>query len=263
MVPTDPGAGDRISSEYSDTAAAEVEKANAASNRAFLLAVLLIAFNACSTATNTLVESAPFPNEATLAANEQRYSTLVASIKQDPRPELLADLRRVYILTNRYQPYAGGDPSPIFAEADAKRWTTCLERTASALDENYTDLWAHLGAMVCNRESGNTALASFHDKVVKGLLEAILTTGDGKTTDTAFHTYSVPELRAFLVLHGLKIDWQALTERDEKGRIFDIMTVHDPDTGERRSLYFNVTYQFTYDAWRSSPGGPRASTSAK
>lgn len=190
------------------------------------------------------------PSAQDSAKAEADYVALLAKVKVKPVAADVKRLRDLYVRTKRYQPYGadGFPPDQIFEALDAKKWETCRAEAQKLLDRNYIDMNAHLGAMLCNREDGRRAEADHHDAMLTHLVETIRASGDGKTPKTAFVTYYTPELYAFLAVHGLQTLGQALSSADEDGQVFDIMSVKDRESGKEFSLYFNITWQFGWQA---------------
>jgi hypothetical protein len=219
-----------------------------------LLGAVLTTLSACSSQRPVVPEQsgtiAPLAlgtvSASDVARMETEYTALVAKLRESPQLADAKRLREVYVRTSRYQPY-GADGFPqdqIFAAADSQRWAECRAEAEKVLDRNYMDLNAHLGAMVCNREDGRKTEAAHHETMLRQLLDAIRSTGDGKSPATAFETYYTPELYAFLGLNGLETVSQALS--DENGQWFDVMAVKDRETGKEFSLYFNITWQWIH-----------------
>lgn len=200
------------------------------------------------------------PSEAEKAEAGARYDQLVVLMKVSPRADYAKELREVLVKSDRYHPGAA-DPltDRMFDEIDAKRWDRCLELARQALDADYTNLWGHFGAMVCSREAGDREAAAFHEQVSGLLVDAIWTTGDGKTFGTALSATSTAEVRAFLQLQGLEVESEGTAWQD--GRVYDAATVKDPkgaDPDKTATLYFDVTLP-----WALGAGAPGASPAAE
>ena len=125
--------------------------------------------------------------------------------------------------------------------ADSK-FDNCLVISKKILDTNYTSLTGHLHSMACSFELGNVEKGKYHRYVLQGLVDSISRSGDGKSTETAYMTLSVSELRTFLRLKGFEIMGQALI--NENDRKYDLMSVKDRESGELSDLYFDITKTF-------------------
>ncbi|WP_185968076.1 DUF4919 domain-containing protein [Thalassotalea sp. PS06] len=155
-------------------------------------------------------------------------------------------LRVSYAHSDGYQPYLNPEYAYIesaFASMNEENWSQCVGYASRAIDVNYTNLNGQYLSMVCNFELGNVGLGEQHKLALDGFIEAIWSTGDGKSETTAFHTYTTDELRAFIHLHGLEIISQSLLHGDNG--VYDLMDVKNPETNEQTELYFNITHQFS------------------
>ena len=173
------------------------------------------------------------------------YLELVERIKAGAGPETFAEIRDAYVRTEHYQPYLGpevGDVGAMIRSMNDEAWAACLETSNRILGYNYISLDAHFGAMICAFESGDAGAGEYHRGVLDGLMTAIRSTGDGKTTDSAFETTSTPELQAFIRLQGFEIVSQALMHDEE--RVYDRMTIKDPEDGREFGWYFDITTQW-------------------
>ena len=135
------------------------------------------------------------------------YAELIEKIKQSASSDDIEEIRKVYVATEYYNPY-GVDDSDIeksmFEGMKDEDWEKCLENATKILDNNYISLDAHYGAMVCANESGNNTKGEFHRKVLRGLIDAIRKTGDGKSEDSAFFCTSTGEVWSFIGLLGFR-----------------------------------------------------------
>ncbi len=205
-----------------------------------LIFVSAILLSACATKPGREIPGAP-DNSAANAL----YEELVESIKTRDNPADFAEIRRIYIHTDKYKPYFGPEMSlskTMFNALQAENWDQCIESSEQILNDNFISLNAHYGAMVCFYKSEKADKGEKHRSILDGLLDAIRVSGDGRSAQTAFYSTSTAELRAFLQLQGLEIVDQALVH--DQGRAFDLMGVRDPQSGEEFSLYFDITAQW-------------------
>lgn len=80
-------------------------------------------------------------------------------------------------------------------------------------------------------------------------MEAIESSGDGLSQESAFHTITTSELRGYVRLKGLQVLDQSIVY-DRQG-VYDKMQVRDPESGDEYDLYFNVSRQFAHTAANS------------
>jgi hypothetical protein len=81
------------------------------------------------------------------------------------------------------------------------------------------------------------AKAAFHRAVARGLYEAIVATGDGKTPKTAFAVVTINEEYDVLGIRDLTLDTQSLVYNE--GHAYDAMKAKSA-TGEEVMLYFQI-----------------------
>ena len=176
-----------------------------------------------------------------------RYAELVEKIKKTLLLDDIEEIRRVYVNTEYYDPYsvdADDLEKNMFEGIRNEDWVKCLENATKILDSNYISLDAHYGAMTCADGSGDNTKSEFHRKVLRGLLDAIRKTGDGKSEDSAFLCTSTGEVWSFIGMHGYRVAGKSLEMTE--GRTFDVMKVVDPDTDKEFEWYFDVTAQLEF-----------------
>lgn len=152
---------------------------------------------------------------------------------------------RIYPLTTKYSPYANVEQAQkllAFENMEQQNWGACLQATALILEENYTSLTGHYGAMICHSELGQNDRADYHNAMLDGFMDAIWRSGDGATPTTAFYITSTNDLYAFIQLNGLIATSQSLVYFE--GRPIDAIQVEDPQTMQETTWHFDVTAQF-------------------
>jgi hypothetical protein len=95
----------------------------------------------------------------------------------------------------------------------------------------------HLLAMVSLKHLGKQDEAAHEKAIVDKIVQSIMSSGDGKTADTAFFTVSPSEEYFALRTLGLKPSTQALVKQGQHS--FDKMTALDKD-GKETILWFNT-----------------------
>lgn len=206
-----------------------------------VLIALLVIMNGTSQANQQETDKNKF-SEA-----NARYTELVEKIKDTALPEDIEEIRKVYVDTERYDPYAVDQADiekNMFEGLKNEDWEKCLANATKILDANYINLDAHYGAMICADGSGDDSKGEFHRKVLIGLLDAIRKTGDGESEDSAFFCTSTSEVWSFIRMQGYRIAGKSLDVID--GRSYDVMEVVDPDTDREFEWYFDVTAQLEF-----------------
>lgn len=174
------------------------------------------------------------------------YQALVSKLEQEPAQTSDFDnIIRIYPLTTKYQPYANIEQAQklvAFEYMEQQNWEACLQATRLILEENYTSLTGHYGAMVCYSESGQRSKSEYHNAMLDGFMGAIWRSGDGKTPASAFYITSSNDLYAFVQLNGMMAIGQSLVYYER--RPIDAIKIEDPETKNESTWYFDVTAQF-------------------
>jgi hypothetical protein len=167
------------------------------------------------------------------------YEELVAQAKQGGSVDYAA-LRAAYADSQSYDPYntaiatLRGPMQKAFAESDCE---SAIRQGEAILEKNYVFIDAHVILDTCHRRLGQTVPSERHKAVARGLIRAILSSGDGKTPETAFAVISVSEEYTIIGVRGARRVQQALINKD--GHAYDLMTVQNR-SGEKEQLYFNI-----------------------
>ena len=167
------------------------------------------------------------------------FDNLLAAAQRDPSAADLHALRMAYTRSPDYRPYTH-DTEHLDALRAALRQNdleAALEAVQHLLNYNYLDIEAHMSADYLYLRQDDADRSAYHRAFAKGLLDAILATGNGRSMESAFIVISVPEEYTVLKVLKLKPAQQALIQH--KGHWFDMFDVQHPDTGSFK-LYFNI-----------------------
>lgn len=168
------------------------------------------------------------------------YATMVARLKSgDPKVDYRA-LRDAYAASPAYQPYGGDYDEARNAMRRAFNIHDCtsvLSNAAKVLDAIYIDIASHLLSAACLDTSNAKAEADFHRGVARGLMNAILASGDGKTTKTAYVVVTISE--EYDVLHTLELELGQQALASEGGHVYDRMETKT-ESGEARTIFFQI-----------------------
>jgi Domain of unknown function (DUF4919) len=184
------------------------------------------------------------PTAQDKSKNDAAYDALLKRVRDGDKTVDFRELRMTYADSSGYSPYGGEDDAQkaMFAAMNAEQWDEALKQSAKILEENYVDINAHIVADIANRKKGITDKADFHNFVAKGLINSIMSSGDGKSADKAFVVISTGEEYTLLNLLGLRATGQALI--NDKGHSYDKLTAVDPKTNEKYEFYFNIDKPF-------------------
>jgi hypothetical protein len=163
------------------------------------------------------------------------YHDLLTDAQANPDNADFHSLRMAYAHSQDYQPYIQDETNlqVLRTALHVGEHQRALDAIQALLDYCYLDIEAHMAADYVH-----------HRTFAKGLIDAILATGDGQNYDTAFIAISVPEEYTLLRLMRLKPAGQALQQH--QGHWFDVFDVDHAQTGEPRKLYFNIDLPRTW-----------------
>jgi hypothetical protein len=170
---------------------------------------------------------------------DARYTALVQAIKVQATLPAITELRQVTVLPDSFRENTVTeqiDNQALFEAMEVDNWTACLQRANEALASHYASLNSHYAAMVCRLESGEPIQSHYHESVLNLLLEAIWSTGDGESIDSAFQVINIAERNAFIEFHGLEFIKHSLTRRD--GQDYDVVTIYDAKKDDTFEWYF-------------------------
>jgi hypothetical protein len=177
---------------------------------------------------------------------KESFETLLEQVKKaDPKADFLK-LRMAFTETTNYEPYgdAGRTRKSMTEALDKKDYAKAIELAEQVLRSNYVDLRAHMVASHAFKEMKNDEKAKYHKYVFDGLVQSILTSGDGKDRAKSWVVISTDEEYVVLEMLGIRSTGQALVgDKDQK---FDRVNGVDLKRDERMTVYFNVTTQFRW-----------------
>jgi hypothetical protein len=162
-----------------------------------------------------------FPSAVAAEDAAARYQALVAAARQGNQPVDWQALRFAYAATPDFDPLGAVTHrrrEKMFAAYAAGDDKTALAEATRILDENYTDIAAHVVSEVASHDLGDEGRSQHEHDIIVALLRSIRT-GDGQTPATAFTVVSITE--EYDYLHYLKYEFhqQALVSAD--GHAYD------------------------------------------
>jgi hypothetical protein len=170
------------------------------------------------------------------------YAELVARAERGDATLNYSDLRLSYSRSASYDPYAK-QSAALFSAAwnafQAKDCRTALDQTAALLKINYVSIPMHFVRSDCLKQAGDQPGSDRELAIGRGLANSLLTSGDGKSTATAYVVVTLSEEGFVLTALGIKAEKQALIMADDGP--YDLISGSDEKTGEPRSTYFRVS----------------------
>jgi Domain of unknown function (DUF4919) len=112
-----------------------------------------------------------------------------------------------------------------------------LQKAQEIIQHNIANGDGHLLANIALKHLGKPAEAAKEQLIIDKIQESILSSGDGKTADTAYFTVSTSEEYFVIRLLGLRPKSQSPVKNGTHS--FDQMTVVDKD-GKESTLWFNT-----------------------
>ncbi|WP_237060794.1 DUF4919 domain-containing protein [Microbulbifer sediminum] len=225
-------------------------------HKSYLLSALfawLGLLSACSAPTGGSGDVATDAGAAAPSMPMTEYQRLLAEAKNLSFTLDFNALRRAYVESPHYNPHGGvrleGLPE-AYSAVEKAEFDDCLAHVDRVLAGNYMSLEAHMIGVLCSGRSADFAREDRHRYMVEGLMEAIESSGDGLSQESAFHTITTSELRGYVRLKGLQVLDQSIVY-DRQG-VYDKMQVRDPESGAEYDLYFNVSRQFAHTTANNS-----------
>jgi hypothetical protein len=168
------------------------------------------------------------------------YATLLAKLKAGDTNIDYGRLRLSYVDSPEYKQAKDVSKSEkaMIPAINAKEYKEALKDAEVVLANDYVNMDAHFVAFIANRELGATDKADFHRTVFRGLVDSIIHSGDGKSTEKAWVVINVDEEYVILRVLGFRPSGQSLINKD--GHSYDEMKVKNVEDGTEQTFYFNV-----------------------
>jgi len=123
-----------------------------------------------------------------------------------------------------------------FKNKDYKKATQFVE---GVLDYEFTNRGLHRAAENAYRQIGDNGRAEFHHNIGEKLLNALLSTGDGKSAETAYCVQGINEEYQIMNHFDYQVDSQALVMAN--GAEYDVLSGTDRKSKKSVSLYFDIS----------------------
>jgi len=182
--------------------------------------------------------SAQAPPQQPQAAS---YDELVARAKAGNADVDYLALRNAYAQSPGYDPYGTKLHDPRGEMRDAYGRGDCaavIAKAESILAQNFVDAEAHLAASLCHGKLGDADAGRRERAHARGLIDSILSSGDGKNEKSAFVVIQIAEEYTVLKVLGLRPVTQALIHAD--GHSYDRFETKSTETGQQGGLFFNI-----------------------
>jgi len=120
-----------------------------------------------------------------------------------------------------------------------KKYDAATKAGQKLLSKGFPNIEVHAICAQAYEAIGNSERAKFHHDVTTGLIRSIISTGDGKTKETAFEVIGTFEEYIIMSVLGFpRPASQSLIAG--KPHNYDYLQVDDPKTAAKVGIYFNI-----------------------
>ncbi|MDE1153648.1 MAG: DUF4919 domain-containing protein [Micavibrio sp.] len=206
----------------------------------------ILSFTSCA-AVAFVVASLFVSAPARAEFKDQEYLAQVAKVRANPAmASEWATLRALYIQTSFYDPYGGAQAiwyglQRIGQQMVANPTSTELQKSYDEMQtRHYAHYRSHLQAIDLGEKNNvpHINLKEQYDSF-KNVMSAIMTTGDGKTPETAYHVIDPAEEQMVMKIKRLQPIGQDFRQKD--GHFWDVQVYGDPrDKDKKEEVFFNV-----------------------
>jgi hypothetical protein len=173
------------------------------------------------------------------------YLTLADAAQTDPENTDFIALREAYCQSDFYRPTSHYSSGKLMGNTNSLgSFEEVAQFCENILQLNPMDLEVRILLEYAYEKLERHEDALRTRAFVKGMLNAIRTSGDGRTMATAWRVIAVAEEYTILSVMGLRSSQQALLT--DNGRYYDCLTCARQGGEEMFDLYFDITTPFSY-----------------
>ncbi|MCS6870151.1 MAG: DUF4919 domain-containing protein [Anaerolineae bacterium] len=167
------------------------------------------------------------------------YAQLLAIALNDIRQADFTALRAAYTRTAHYNPYrSGATDAGLIELMRAENWSAAAARCERLIAEDYLHAPLHLTMSYIYQQLEDEERAAWHLAFARGLIGSLLSSGDGRSPETAFKVITVRE--EYEMLRALSLESLGQRLIAENDRYYDVLTVRDAN-GAEGEIFFEVT----------------------
>ncbi|PJF42514.1 MAG: hypothetical protein CUN50_03825 [Candidatus Thermofonsia Clade 1 bacterium] len=167
------------------------------------------------------------------------YEQLLACALNDLTQVDFTALREAYTRTPHYDPYrSGAIDEQLIALTHAQDWAGAAVLCERLLAADYLHAPLHLVIAYIYQELEDEARATWHLRFARGLIHSLLSSGDGRSPESAFKVITLREEYELLRALSLESLGQRLIAHNE--RYYDVLSVQDAN-GAQGEIFFDVT----------------------
>lgn len=217
------------------------------SMRSFYIALLWLALFCFAVSAQTVEkpQSQP-PDDQTVKQANPSYPQLVERVKKGDATVDFGQLREAYAewANDAKNKTDAPNREAMVERFEKEDYTKAAELAEIVLDYEYVNRNLHLAAEYAYRKLGDETKADFHRDVAAKLLKALLSTGDGKSAQTAYRVLNIKE--EYLIMRELGFEDQYFGQslRSVNDRAYDVLSASDKSTGKTVEVYFDINSFF-------------------
>lgn len=153
-------------------------------------------------------------------------------------------LRMAFTKTNYYNPYGDrNELDELYNLFEEGKFQEIIKKVPKLLTAKFVDIDFHMIVFSAAEQLNDEKLSSYHGFIVNKLLDSILSSGDGKTPETAYIVINTDEEYALLGCLGLRRTTQSLIKHNE--RSYDLLEAVDKEENLHR-LYFDIEIPYNW-----------------
>jgi Domain of unknown function (DUF4919) len=168
------------------------------------------------------------------------YKALVAEVQGGKTDIDYTLLRQSYATTDDYDyagfGFRGAYQAALQASAD-NDCPTVLKKTDDVLAIDFTHMLTHGLRGSCFQRMGDGTQATYEAAIARGLRDSVMSSGDGKSAQTAFVVFTLSEEHMVLIANRCQEQQQALLH--DGGHSYDMLTCQT-EAGETMQFYFQI-----------------------
>lgn len=175
------------------------------------------------------------------ARAQETYRTLLARAQAGDTTVNFTTLRKAWAASPEYAPYgtaADEHADSMRAALQRRDWARAVREADAVLAVTWLDARTHVMKAYAAEQLGDAATAQRERAVAARIVQSVADSGEG-TEESPFVVVTVAEEYAFLGMNGLERRRQRLGRCGE--RPCDVVEAVNPDTGETRTFYFDVS----------------------
>ena len=174
-------------------------------------------------------------------AEDEAYLEIIDRLKGGDKEIDFLELRMLYAKTGFYIPYGYSERKEIRIKAieafKKENYKKVLKLAEKIFENDYLDLNTHFMCMISYKNLEESEKEEYHKFVLNGLIDSVVSYGDGRSPETAYKVISTREEEFILTTLGY-----ITATRDEirtKKHAFDKIFAKNLENQKKKVLYFN------------------------